>query len=214
MQISSVDQAYLWQLYTQAKSQLTSTAVQTQENSETDSVAISDISQQMVNMPPPPHEMDFESMSDDELKEYLQQMYEITGSLPGGQMGTVDELSEDDLANVRSILVDMSQSGPIHDMLSSEKASQYSADDFKTLLTMFMMTLQSSMSLTGDSSSTSSSSDLLLSDSSSETDLLMQMILERMMSSLVSTDDTDTAQSKTTYEQQAVEAYEQNSLLL
>jgi len=204
MQISSVDQSYLWGLYTQAKSKLAAgVAGQDQENTSGDSVSISNVSQQIANMPPPPHEMDFENLSDGELKEYLQQMYEITGIVPGAT-GTVDGLSEEELAQVRSTLVEMSQSGPISEMMSSEKASQFSADDFKTLLTMFMMNMQSSLSTVGESSS-----DKLLF-SGGETDLVMQMLLERMASSLAE----DGATTQKTREQQAVLAYEQNAALL
>ncbi len=204
MQVSSVSQSYLSSLYTNLLSKATDSASTSSESINVlDSVSLSEDTK---NMPPPPHEMDFANMSDADLKDYLQQMYDITGMLPGGTNGDIASLSEDELGQIRDTLIEMSQNGPVAQVAASQETSSsgLSGEDFKSLLTLFMLSMQSSLSASGDSSS----SDLLFS--SGETDTIMQMMLENLMSKLADDTDTSTESQAQTQTEKAAAAYEQN----
>ncbi len=80
MQVSSLTQSYLTSLYTNSLNKTENTTdTTTSFLNVLDSVSLSENAQKM---PPPPHEMDFENMSDSDLQGYLQQMYDVTGTLP------------------------------------------------------------------------------------------------------------------------------------
>lgn len=201
MQISSVDQGYLSNLYANSTNKVNnSTNVASSQTAGLDTATISNDAQKM---PPPPHEMDFESISDDDLKDYLQQMYNITGTLPGGDTRAVDSLSDEDLAQVRGTLVDMSQNSPVVQMMASNDASALSGEDFKTLFALFMANMQSGM--TGLGGDASSSDDLLFS--SGDTDIVMQTILTNLMNKMSEGNTDEEGQSQA---QQAIAAYVQN----
>lgn len=74
-----------------------------------DSVSISAEGMAYSKMPPPPESIDFESMSDDELMSYLEEMQNVTGNIPGMEAGTsVSELSDEALESIRELLEEMS----------------------------------------------------------------------------------------------------------
>ena len=63
--------------------------------------------------PPPPESADFENMSDEDLRSYLTKMQEWTGGIPGTESGTtVEDLSDEELAEVRGTLIEMSEKAP------------------------------------------------------------------------------------------------------
>lgn len=88
--------------------------------------------------PPPPEEMDFENMSDDDLKSFLGKMQEVTGQIPGIEDDTAaSDLTSEQLQKARDTLTDMSsrikegghKMGPPPDFVES-----LSDDDLKSLL--------------------------------------------------------------------------------
>ncbi len=80
---------------------------------EEDDTSISAEGMSRMKMPPPPEEMDFGSMSDEDLQSYVQQMQEVTGFIPGiGQDVQASELTSEQLETVRSALEEMKNRGP------------------------------------------------------------------------------------------------------
>ena len=86
---------------------------------EEDSVEISAEAMEKLNEskgkrpPPPPEQMDFDSMSDEDLISYLQEMQELTGTVPGMAGDTVvSELTSEELSSIRTTLKDMAANGP------------------------------------------------------------------------------------------------------
>lgn len=81
-----------------------------------DTVTISDEARSMLSgskMPPPPEEMDFDSMSDDEVVSYVKQMQEATGKVPGmDDDASLDDLTSEQIANLRTTLNDMAANPP------------------------------------------------------------------------------------------------------
>lgn len=156
--VTSIEQSYLASTYAGYLTRSTAASTtEAEENNaaaeETDAVTLSKSAQQL---PPPPHEMDFENMSGDELKDYLQQMYEVTGTLPGGMEGSVDELDDETLEEIRGVLVEMSENSAASKALSSQEASSLTGADYKSLLTMFLMEAQTSLTTAGTDDSSSS----------------------------------------------------------
>lgn len=74
-----------------------------------DSVTFSAEGMSCSQMPPPPQEVDFSEMSDEDLVSFIQTMQEKTGSIPGIEEGTdASELTSEQLDSVRQTLTDMS----------------------------------------------------------------------------------------------------------
>lgn len=70
-----------------------------------DDASISAEGMSRTKMPQPPEEMDFENMSDEDLKGYLQQMQDATGFIPGIEEGVqASELTTEQLETVRGEL--------------------------------------------------------------------------------------------------------------
>lgn len=71
-----------------------------------DSATISEEGLARSKMPPPPHEMDFENMSDEALKDYLEKMQEMSGKAIPGMDSDVkaSDLTEEQLQTVREAL--------------------------------------------------------------------------------------------------------------
>jgi hypothetical protein len=60
--------------------------------------------------PPPPRKPDFENMSDEDLRSYLTKMQELTGDVSETEdETTVASMTDEELANVRSILIEAQQ---------------------------------------------------------------------------------------------------------
>jgi len=138
MQVSSIDQYYY--LSGSLNTQAGQSSVQAQnqaDGSTNDSADISAKALELGKLPPPPHEMDFSSLSDDGLRDYLSQMYDVTGHVPGAEDGvTAEELTSGQLAQARSALIDMSQQPPPDMRLTPESVSSMPDEDLKTVLMM------------------------------------------------------------------------------
>lgn len=204
MQISSTDYSTLLSAYLNTINKVSNAASSATEAEETAAIGQADnatLSDETLRMPPPPHEMDFGSMTDDELKDYLAQMYAITGTLPGGMEGDVENLSAETLAEIREILTEMSASDPAAKALANENASALSGEDMNTLLSLFMYNLQSSMTLGG-----SSSDDDGLLFSGGDQSMMMQMVIDSILNKLASASAEETANTKV---EQAAAAYQQ-----
>lgn len=77
--------------------------------SNQDTVSISAEARAYSKMPPP-KDMDFSNMSDEDLSGFLQKMQEKTGSIPGVEEGTdVSELTSEQLQDIREQLTSMSE---------------------------------------------------------------------------------------------------------
>lgn len=135
-------------------------------------------------------------MTGEALKDYLQQMYNVTGSLPGGTEGTVDSLNEEALSSVRSILTEMSQNTSVPSS-ESETVSSLTGEDVKSLLSMMLLNIQGSLFSSDDSFD-----DSLFPDLTSD-------YLTQALTSLSSEDEN--SQSLL---QQALLSYQQNILSL
>lgn len=117
MSITSVrgyQDLYSWWLTIQASSQ-SSAATGAEETASAegvgDTVVISDAAKALTSAPPPPPEkMDFSTLSDDELREYVERMQALTGAVPG-MSGDVEvaALTSDEMEAIRATLVDISQ---------------------------------------------------------------------------------------------------------
>ncbi len=202
MQISSVDQSY-WLSALTSSTSAAKAAAQASTQPGTADVDSVDISQQAMNMgklPPPPQEMDFSSLSDDDLKDYLQQMYNVTGTIPGMDAGTtVDDLTDAQLGAVRETLIEMSQQEP--PQLNADTVSSMSDDDFKSLL---LMILNMTGSIFGMEGSEDTDTDSLFG---SELDMIRDYVTQYLNESLTERLTQDQAQTA----QQASAAYEDNS---
>lgn len=201
MQISSsIDQSYLLnEVYRMTGSSgAASTAKQAdQVQSNGDSAAISAAAYQISQLSGMPGDMDFENMSNDDLKEYLQKLYEITGMVPG-KNGSVEDLTEEDLEDVRTTLVEMlGNNDPTMELASTENTSKVSADDAKAMLMLFMVNLQNSMAMTSKGSSGKEYPGL-------DTNQMVQLFMNKISASM----DEEAA----TQAQQVASAYERNIL--
>lgn len=78
-----------------------------------DTFSLSNESIRRAKMPPPPEAVNFESMSDDDFKSYLEQCSNTFGSLPGiDNASSINDLTEEQLAQLRQTFTEMSQNGP------------------------------------------------------------------------------------------------------
>ncbi len=122
--------------------------------------------------------------------------------------GDVSSLSEEELGEIRSVLTEMSQNDPAAQALSSENSSKLTGEDVKTLLTMFMMNMQSTSSLFSDDSSSNDSSIYSLLGSS---DSSMETMLSNILSKLSGESEDEETQTQSV-SQKAAAAYEQSML--
>jgi hypothetical protein len=203
MQISSVDHSY-WLSALASPASASNAAAQTNAQAETAGADSADISRQALNMgklPPPPHEMDFSSLSDDDLKDYLQRMYDVTGTVPGMDAGTtVGDLTEEQLGAVRGTLIEMSRQAPPQ-QLDSDTVSSMSDDDFQSLL---LMILNMTGSIFGMEGSEDTDTGSLFG---SELDMIRDYVTQYLSESLAERLTQDQARTA----RQATTAYEDNS---
>ena len=109
-----------------------------------DSVSISPEGLTLSKMTPPPQNLDFENMSDEDLTDFLEKMQQYTGHLPGVEEGTVvSDLTSEQLQDIRDVLTYMStQMGKMHGTGKMQgqppppplDIQSMSKDDFITLL--------------------------------------------------------------------------------
>ncbi|MDL2225284.1 hypothetical protein LJC20_03625 [Eubacteriales bacterium OttesenSCG-928-M02] len=206
MKVSSVDQSYLLHLYEALANRTNSTT--TEGNADNKAITVMDtatLASDVKRMPPPPHEKDFEGISDEELKDYLSQMYAVTGMLPGGVTGNVEALSEEELSQFREILTEMAKHNPAAQLFSNQDTSTLAGDDFKLMLTLFLLGNQDSLF----SQNTDSTSNSLFYGDNTQT--IIQTILDNLLAKLEGAEDTGETEDPM---QKAIEAYEKNMTIL
>lgn len=162
-------------------------------SNEQDDASFSAAGMARLKMPPPPEEMDFENMSDDDLKDYLQRMQDITGFIPGATDGVqASDLTEDQLASVREKLAEMKAHGrpqgrgPMQVAMyqppeMSAAAAQLSDDDLTSLLEAIQKRTGSIPGVEESDAKTDASA-LTQEQLQSARDALLEMMQQRMMS--------------------------------
>ncbi len=109
MNISSVSQSQYNYEYYQTKTKKDEQSAQTAD--ELEALGLSAAQKPSGPPPKPPEETDFSNMSDSDLKDFLSQMQEMTGTIPGVEDGTaVEDLTEEQLGSIRETLTEMSES--------------------------------------------------------------------------------------------------------
>lgn len=109
MNTSSVSQSQYNYNYYQTKTKKEEEA-SAQTTDELEALGLSVPRKPSGSPPKPPEEMDFENMSDSDLKDFLGKMQEMTGTIPGAEDGTaVEDLSEEQLGSIRELLTEMSE---------------------------------------------------------------------------------------------------------